>query len=236
MRLAGRGGTIDVSEATQVRTRTCVCFCCMLALVALLSASAAADPSYFGYTGLLRVPTAEALSDQAFNAGIFHIERDELDDPDIYAGNLGVGEGLEVGLAVIRREAGTDDVFINGKYAFRPARAGKPAFAAGIIDVASEVDATVYLTMTQTFGRAYETPYGTFSAGEFHVGFGGGQLDGIFGGLAANVSPDLKLMLEYDTEDFNLGARFRVGRQFRIDTGLFDWADLGFGLSYNYPY
>ncbi len=213
-----------------------VSFCCMLALVTLLSASAAAEPSYFGYTGLLRVPTAEALSDGAFNAGIFHINRDELDDPDIYAGNLGVAESLEVGLAVIRREAGTDDIFINGKYALRPASTGRPAVAAGVIDLASEVDATVYVTVSQGFGRTRETRYGTLSQGEFHVGFGGGQLDGIFGGLAVNLGPQLKLMLEYDSEDFNLGGRFRVAKQFRIDAGLFDWSDLGLGLSYNYPY
>jgi hypothetical protein len=219
-----------------VRTRIGVLLCCAPLLVMLLSATAVADPSYFGYTGLLRVPTAEALSARAFNAGIFHIERRELDKPEIYAGNLGVAEGVEVGLAVIRREAGTDDIFINGKYALRPAREGRPAFAAGVIDLASEVDATVYLTMSQAFGRAYETPFGILSQGEFHVGFGGGQLDGIFGGLAANVAPTLKLMLEYDTEDFNVGARFRVARQFKIDVGLFDWSDLGLGLSYNYPY
>ena len=40
-------------------------------------------------------------------------------------------------------------------------------------------------------------------------------------------------MLEYDTEDFNLGARFLLGRQFAADVALFDWSDLGFGISFN---
>jgi hypothetical protein len=208
----------------------------VLVLVTLLSAAAAADPSYFGYTGLMKVPTAEALEDQGFNAAIFHIEREELDDPDIYTGNLGVADGVEVGLAVIRRDSGGDDIFINGKYRFQSGSEGRPAFAVGAIDMVGEVESTVYFTATQSFGRVYETAVGPLHAGELHVGFGGGQLDGPFGGLSANVSPALKLMFEYDTEDFNLGARFRAGKQFRIDASLFDWTDVVFGVSSNYPY
>ncbi len=219
-----------------MRARTCGSLCCVLVLVTLLSAAAAADPSYFGYTGLMRIPTAEALDDKAFNAAIFHIVRDEVDYPDIYAGNLGVADGVEVGLAVIRRDSGGDDIFINGKYRFQLGSEGRPAFAVGAIDMVSEVEATVYFTASQGFGRVYETAFGPLHAGELHLGFGGGQLDGPFGGLSANVSPALKLMFEYDTEDFNLGVRFRAGKQLRIDASLFDWTDLGFGVSYNYAY
>ncbi len=201
-----------------------------------MAGTAGAAPSYFGYTGLIRVPTAEALGDKQFNAGAFYINRDELDDPDIYVGNLGVGPGVEFGLAVIRRGEGTDDIFINGKYNFRPETDGQPALAAGIIDLASEVDATVYFVGSKGFGKARETAYGRLYAAEFHAGFGGGQLDGIFGALNANLGPSAKLMLEYDSEDFNLGARFRLGRQFAADVALFDWSDLGVGLSYTQPY
>ena len=136
-------------EVRQVRARTCGSLCCVLVLVTLLSAAAVADPSYFGYTGLMRIPTAEALEDHAFNAAIFHIERDELDDPDIYASNLGVADGVEVGLAVIRRDSGGDDIFINGKYRFQSGSQGRPAFAVGAIDMVGEVEATVYFAATQ---------------------------------------------------------------------------------------
>jgi hypothetical protein len=208
----------------------------VLVLVTLLSAAAAADPSYFGYSGLIKVPTAEALDDHGFNAAIFHIFFNDTATTEIYTGNLGVADGVEVGLAVIRRDSGGDDIFINGKYRFQSGSEGRPAFAVGAIDMIGEVESTVYFTATQSFGRVYETAIGPLHAGELHVGFGGGQLDGPFGGLSANVSPALKLMFEYDTEDFNLGARFRAGKQFRIDASLFDWTDVGFGVSYNYPY
>ena len=70
-----------------------------------LPALAAAAPSYFGYTGLIRVPTADALSSNEFNAGAFFIRRDELDDPNVYAGNLDIADGAEVGVSVIPRDS-----------------------------------------------------------------------------------------------------------------------------------
>jgi hypothetical protein len=223
-------------EAMEVMMRTFLVLVCTLVGVFVLTGVVTAAPSYFGYTGLIRVPTADALSDQEFNAGAFYISRDELDDPDCYVANLGIGPGVEAGLAVIRRGEGSDDVFINGKYNFQPDTGGNPAFAAGIIDLASEVDATVYFVASKGFGKSQETQYGRLYAAEFHAGFGGGQLDGIFGAVNANLGPSAKLMLEYDTEDFNLGARFRLGRQFAADVALFDWSDLGVGLSYNSAY
>ncbi len=219
-----------------MKVRTSLSLLCALACLAITAGLAAAAPSYFGYTGLIRVPTADTLNDNEFNAGAFFINRDEFDDPAIYAGNLGVADGLEIGLSVIRRDSGTDDVFVNGKYNFRPGVDGKPALAAGIIDLASQVDATVYFVASKGFGKVYETQFGPVHTGEFHAGFGGGQLDGIFGALNANLGPTAKLMLEYDTEDFNLGARFLLGPQFAIDIGLFDWSDLGGGLSYTRAY
>lgn len=217
-------------------TRTFAVLFCALVGVFVLCGAGETAPSYFGYTGLIRVPTAEALNDQDFNAGAFYINRDELDDPDCYVGNLGVGPGAEVGIAVIRRGEGSDDVFINGKYNFQSETRGNPALAAGIIDLASEVDATVYFVASKGFGKARETRYGRLYAGEFHVGFGGGQLDGIFGAVNANLGPGAKLMLEYDTEDFNLGGRFALGQRFAADVALFDWSDLGFGVSYTSAY
>jgi len=219
-----------------VTTRVFVVLVCAVVGMFVFSGVGAAAPSYFGYTGLIRVPTAEALSDQDFNAGAFYINRDELDDPDCYVGNLGVGSGTEVGIAVIRRGEGADDVFINGKYEVRPETKAQPALAAGIIDLASEVDATVYFVASKGFGTSRETRYGPLYAGEFHVGFGGGQLDGIFGAVNANLGPSAKLMLEYDTEDFNAGARFALGGQFAADVALFDWSDLGVGVSYTSTY
>ncbi|HUU54623.1 MAG TPA: hypothetical protein VMY87_06870 [Armatimonadota bacterium] len=219
-----------------MKLQTWLSLVCALAFLTITAGLAGAAPSFFGYTGLIRVPTADALSDNEFNAGAFFINRDELDDPDVYTGNLGVADDVEVGISVIRRGSGSDDVFVNGKYNFQPGADGKPALAAGIIDLASEVDATVYFVGSKGFGKVYETQFGPLHAGEFHVGFGGGQLDGIFGALNANLGPTAKLMLEYDTEDFNLGARFLVGRQFNIDVALFDWSDLGVGVSYTQGY
>ena len=219
-----------------MKVRTPLSLFCALACLAITAGLADAAPSFFGYTGLIRVPTADALNDNEFNAGAFFVNRDELDDPAIYAGNLGIADGAEVGISVIRRDSGPDDVFVNGKYNFQPGGDGKPALAAGIIDLASEVDATVYFVGSKGFGRVYETQFGPVHAGEFHIGFGGGQLDGIFGALNANLGPTAKLMLEYDTEDFNLGARFLLGRQFAADVALFDWSDLGGGLSYTHSY
>jgi hypothetical protein len=43
-----------------------------------------------------------------------------------------------------------------------------------------------------------------------HVGVGGGQFDGLFGGVSVVVGGKADVMAEYDGEDFNLGVRWPV--------------------------
>jgi hypothetical protein len=225
------------TEAMKVTTRTFLVLVCTLVGVVVLSSVGAAAPSYFGYTGLIRVPTAEALSEKEFNVGGFWIDRSEFDDPSIYLGNLGVSTGVEVGVAGVKRDSGADDIFLNGKFRFQRETESSPAYAAGVIDLASQVDSTVYFVASKGFGKVYETPFGPIYNFAFHGGFGGGLLDGFFGGVEANLSPNVDVMLEYDTDDWNVGARFLLAeRRLAADIGLFDWSDLGYGISYTVTY
>jgi len=216
--------------------RTGLTLAAIVACSVLVVSVAAADPSYFGYTGLIRVPNAQALSLNEFDVAAFHIDREELDYPEVYTGDFGVGHEVEVGLAIIRRDEGTDDIFLNGKYQFQEETGKRPALAAGVIDLAGEVDSTAYFVMTQGIGKPYHTAYGRLYAADLTVGFGGGQLDGLFAGMAANLGPRARLMLEYDSEDWNLGANFNLGSRFLGQVALFDWDDVGFGLSYHQEY
>jgi hypothetical protein len=225
------------TEAMKVSTRTFVVLLCALVGVFAFSGVGGAAPSYFGYTGLMRVPSAEALDGGEFSVGGFWIDRKEFDDPAIYLGNLGVTRGVEVGVAVVRRDSGSDDVFLNGKYQFQQETEGKPSFAAGVIDLASQEDATVYFVATKGFGEVTETPIGPLYRWGIHGGLGGGILDGLFGAVEANLSPNVNLMLEYDTDNWNLGARFLfMERRLAADVGVFDWSDLGLGISYTLTY
>ncbi|HUW09338.1 MAG TPA: hypothetical protein VM537_06375, partial [Anaerolineae bacterium] len=82
--------------------------------------------------------------------------------------------------------------------------------------------------------KQYATARGDITSPQVHLGIGGGQLDGIFGGVSAVIADRLALMLEYDSEDINWGARLAVTDEIRVHFGAFDGLDdIGLGLSFN---
>jgi len=206
----------------------------VLAALCLASGPVFAAPSFFGYTGLVRVPTADALGWNDYNVAAFGLNLEEGADSNIYAANLGVAENLEVGFARVKPEDEPGETYLNAKYRFSVEEQGRPAVAAGVVDFTDEVDTTVYVVMGRMLGHRYGTSHGGISSPRIHVGVAGGQLDGVFGGVSAVLAQRIMLMVEYDTADVNVGARLALTDEIRAHVAALNgFDDIGVGLSYN---
>jgi hypothetical protein len=208
----------------------------LLAVLAIagLTPSAQAAPSLEGYTGLLLTPTADALNQGEYNAAFFALNLEEGADEDIFAANLGVSEGVEVGFARLRPEGGSGETILNAKYNFRPESGGQPALAVGVIDATDEIETTTYFVASKSLSRMLKLRDKEITSPRVHVGIGGGRLDGLFAGASVVLGDNLMLMAEYDTHDINLGARLAVGHGVRVHAGwIHGLDDFAVGASFN---
>lgn len=211
-----------------LHTRTTLLILLAVALPALLAGSAAAAPSYYGYTGLLVTPTADALDAGDFSLGGVFISRDR-NDTTVLSANLGLAQSLEAGVAMVDPEFGKTRTLVNAKYRFLPETGTQPALAFGVSDITGEIDSTPYLALS----KSLDWQGSSLRAPRVHVGVGGGRLDGVFAGLSAAVTKSTLLMVEYDTNDLNFGAQWAASNEIRIHAGLLAGENLGLGMSYN---
>jgi|GEM_PF-418363 hypothetical protein len=210
---------------------------CLAALaLGLFAMPVAAAPSLGGYTGLLFVPTASALGDKDYNVAYFSLGDSMGENAHIWAANLGMKGGFELGIAKPKHSHywghggyTSEETLLNAKYNFRPqVSAKKPGLAVGVVDATGENETTAYAVATQSLSKVYRP-----NNPQIHLGVGSGMLDGFFAGVSATYSK-LTLIAEYDTHDINLGARMAVGNDFRIHAGwINDLDDLAIGASFN---
>jgi len=215
-------------------TRTDLSLVCLLVAVAAMAGSGAAAPSFFGYTGLVAVPTADSLDKDEYNIGAFTTNVEEGADFATYAANMGIVPNLEVGFTRIKPDAASGETWINAKYTFTAETSGNPAIAGGVIDFTDESETTAYIVLSKAFGHSVSTSLGEITTPRFHIGVGGGQFDGLFGGVSATLGDRFTVMVEYDSADVNWGARMALSDELRIHFGGFDGLDdVGLGISFN---
>jgi hypothetical protein len=196
--------------------------------------TAAAAPSFFGYTGLVAIPTADSLGKDEYNLGAFTTNVEEGADFTTYAANMGIVPNLEVGFTRIRPDEASGETWINAKYTFTAETSGNPAIAGGVIDFTDESETTAYIVLSKAFGHSVSTSLGEITTPRFHIGVGGGQFDGVFGGVSATLGDRFTVMAEYNSADVNWGARMALSDELRIHFGGFDGLDdVGLGISFN---
>ncbi|MEI6499388.1 MAG: YjbH domain-containing protein [Armatimonadota bacterium] len=195
-----------------------------------------ASPSLEGNSGLIRIPTADVMSDGSFVAGISYMDKEHarvLTGPtDAMPMFLGIGllPDLElVGKLTIYHDQkafnwnyNMDRAF-NAHYRVLRQKRNLPALAVGIQDV-------MYGT-TSTWAGKSKYIVGTWAAQRYrlHLGLGQDKLEGVFGGLDYALRPDhrLQLLLDYDTAFVNAGLRGFVNKWLTVDVSLLGLSDLG---------
>ena len=175
----------------------------------------AAAPSQLGPTGMIRIPTADALRLGQFSAGYF-VWRESG------AGVIAAGlpRGIELSAATRRRDNFADTSSINIKFSLNQEALLYPAVAIGVEDIAGQERRSVYGVISKTL------PYGF----RIHIGTGTGRFEGMFGALEKVLNPTpikskaagfpvTSLILEMDGSHLNYGARMRLAHGLRLDLG-----------------
>lgn len=227
----------------------CVSLCVVLALAACLTA-AYGMPSYRGYTGLMRIPTSDALGKGDFNAGVF-VEDVGSGTANDYIVNYGIAPCFEVGFDrfnsgdssdIFFGENGPDEgihTLLNAKYNFMPETTARPGLAAGVIDLTNDLNSTVYVVASKSLNSPMFSYQGEILNPQVHAGFGGGSLNGLFGGVSMWLGNHVQVMGEWDSFDVNAGARFRVTPSLALHAGFFALnhrTNFGCGVSYGRDY
>ncbi|MFP3903560.1 MAG: hypothetical protein ACLFWB_04870 [Armatimonadota bacterium] len=195
----------------------------------VLAAWVSAEPSMVGYTGLLNVPTADVLSENAYNLAISSSELSDWDDRG-YAGNVGFQDGIEAGIFVMRPEEGSGETIVNIKHQFQAPEPGRASLAVGISDLTDEFDTSVYVVGTKPLqGEILGTRM------TLHGGFGGGWIDGLFLGIEAELNPSFSAIAEHFNNDVSVGARWHIHDHFTVDGGYMQTDEWALNISYNYP-
>lgn len=210
--------------------------CLAVLLVCVLSAvPASAEPTVLGPTGLVRIPSADALVLDEWNAAYFFFVPavgKEVRTNDIVA-NLGVANGAEIGVSATHNADDENNTLINGKYEFAGETLNHPALAVGILDLTDSIDTTVYLVMSKTLSNCIRTGYGENLSPRITIGLGAGQFSGLFGGLSTVIADRLALAVDYDSVHVNFGARLRLTDNVRFHVDGFNGFDgYAFGISW----
>ena len=209
-----------------------VIYACALCL---LAGAALALPSYRGYTGLMLVPTADALNQGDFNGGLFFedVASGVVND---YIANYGIIDGLEVGIDRFQFNNDVNaDTFINAKYRVLPETDQRPALAVGIIDLTDEEETTAYFVVSKSVSTPVRCWEGEVLNPRIHIGFGGGRLSSVFAGGSAYLGERFMVMAEWDSRDVQAGAKFRITPSLTVDAGFFDIVDRGtFGVGVSF--
>ncbi len=208
---------------------------CLLTAIVLSAAPARSEPSFRGYSGLLKIPTTDTLGRSQYNLGLNTIEAEGFDDPS-YLANFGIADDFEAGVWWFHPDGGDNETLINLKYRFEPGGDGRPSFAVGITDVMDEVDTGLYAVGTWELGDLVaRVENQDVKRIRLHAGLGGGAIDDFFFGAEARFGPHFIVMADHMNDEFSVGARARLWRNFTAQAGLLDMDDLAIGVTYTYP-
>ncbi|MGM0470899.1 MAG: hypothetical protein ACQEQI_01250 [Bacillota bacterium] len=182
-----------------------------------------------GYSGLIKVPTADVLAPNRATIGYQH-----LDDSDLALFNYGVYDNFELGLSNYwyDHSGKDDDLKLNAKVQLLAEDQNHPAVALGVMNEDLYVAASRDLNYRGLRG---------------HIGIGDDKLDGLFVGVSKTINPVristkkdngfqmpvTTLMVEYLDHDLNLGAKFKLNSQFDLNVAVEDMDDLSAGINFN---
>lgn len=217
-----------------------ICLAFLIAVVSFtLACSAWAAPSFRGYTGLVKVPSANTLDAGEFAFGVMTEGTDKFQANDAFA-TYGIGGQTEIGVDSFQPfDAKDRKTLVNAKYRFSPNSDSKSGYAVGIIDAANEVEQTGYVVATKSIVRRTNIFASVVSSVRGHLGFGVGRLNGVFAGLSIFAGNRVVFSAEYDSQNVNLGFRLTPIRGLRLHVAMLDVGnrdDFGAGMSYTRTY
>ena len=200
-------------------------FLAFLCAFALIASPVVAAPSINGSTGLINTPSADVLHEGQFSLGYYN-----LSDGGAGIVTFNMARNLEVGAAGFQYDRQDNKFLLNAKYAVLPETILSPGISIGVEDALDKKGRKAFAAVSKTL------PFGF----RIHAGVGNGRIDGMFYALEKTVNPigisgskgfpATTLMVEYDGQHTNYGARMAIAKGLKMDAG---WKNRDFyvGLS-----
>ena len=215
----------------------------IVAILLLVAVPVLGAPSFLGgFSGNILTPDGLILPTGGWQASFHQFNDFLIFNRDLTAVGLGYGlaQDLEVGASFFNNDG--SDVAFHGKYRLVPDTAQRPVVIVGALDAfgtADDLDGDpgFYLLLSKNLGP---TPIDVGpNPFRLTVGFGSGFLDGFFAAAEWIPTDQLSLMVEFTNANVtgggnivDIGARYAIAPNFRVDLGLVDVSDLVFGASY----
>ena len=197
-------------------------FACAMLVVLMFSVGAAAGTTVTGPTGLLTLPTADALAPGELSFS-YHVD----DGDGIGSISYGLIPGLEIGLLTTGPRH--NNLGVHGKAVLSHEGASLPGVAVGLCDESFYMVASKRLLGVGVRG---------------HVGVGTGKYDGVFLGVSKMLNPVVVdsgqkastpaalLAVEYAKGAFNLGVDVLLSPEVRIKVATEDFDSLILGVNF----
>ena len=216
--------------------------CAALAAMPTMGAGLdAGEASFFGYSGLIAIPTADVLPVADLNVSGSSVPNGN--DLTVFGANAGLPLGLEGGLAVLSPEHGGSNTELNLRWHIPGTGVRQvPSIAIGAVDLTNEVNFTPYAVLSASLAEGLGVNRNGSASPvrdvRGHIGLGsadhGGTLDGVFGGVSVLLGSRVAAMGEFDADHLHIGARVTVLPGLRAQAALMDTKHLALGLSYRF--
>jgi hypothetical protein len=172
-----------------------------------------------------------------WNVGVSAMQVEEGADESVLYANIGLLPRLEVGFTREDFKDTATETLVNAKLRLDLPVPGKLSLAAGAVDITDQIDRSMYVVATHELGAGLLPSPGRMTLPQVHVGIGGGRFDGLFAGISTIVDRRVQVMAEYDSDDFNFGARWTVAPNLDATVAAMSGLeDFGGGLALTRPW
>lgn len=187
----------------------------------ILSSYVSADPTFFGPTGLIEMPTAKAIEYKKIGGAIdYRFDQEDQDGGQTYYKfNLGTYENLELG--IVGGEVPTEGVFVNGKYFIMSDSEAYPtSLAIGMQNIGSQYNSNLYLVASKIFEGGLEGHFG------FKATFDRELDTSAMLGIEYFFTDKISILTDYTGENrkytLNVGSRFYFNESFTYRISALD--------------
>ena len=207
---SGNGGATRMDT---IRKLICGMLVCLASFLLMPAVSAA--PSMTGSTGMIRIPTADALTLGQFSTGYYYVQ-----EAGSIVAAVGMPAGFEVSAAAPTKNRFSGAWTVNAKFNLNQEALLIPAVSVGIEDIDGRERRSVYGVISKAL------PYGL----RIHLGAGTGRFEGMFGAVEKVLNPTslrkktsgfpvTSIIVEMDGFKLNYGVRMRLAHGLRLDGG-----------------
>lgn len=188
----------------------------------VISSSAFAASTIYGPSGLIEVPTAEALMYKEFNLSVDYLIPDKqgIDEQYFYKVNIGTFKGWELG--IVGGSVPSEGVYVNVKYYLMSDNTRFPlSIAIGGERLSSRLNTKAYLVASKKFEGGLNFHFG-FRADFTEEDVDASLMSGVEYFLNNQFSLIGDLTGEKDVYTGNIGVRFHIDNGFLVRAAVLD--------------